>query len=110
MASVACHPEMAGHGIEYCWGYGETMLRKINDHTDANLHANVKRALSPECLSLQRIWKFERRARDYMRMYEELERKFAQDPALKSKVNHQMLENSRKDLRFKDSSDCGFLP
>ena len=31
LPSVACHPEMAAHGIECCWGFGEMKLRQLND-------------------------------------------------------------------------------
>jgi hypothetical protein len=49
---------MAGKGIEYSWGYGETIFRKINDNSTTNLEGNVKQAMSVAHLPLERIWKF----------------------------------------------------
>jgi hypothetical protein len=37
---------MAGNGIEYCWGYGETIFRKINEKVVKNLRKNVSIAVS----------------------------------------------------------------
>jgi hypothetical protein len=99
LPSVACHPEMAGKGIEYCWGYGETMFRKINDKSTKNLESNVRKAMSPEHLPLERIWKYERRTRDYMRMYLLLAQQIENNAAIKDHVSHAFLEESRVNLK-----------
>ena len=64
--SVKCHPETAGKGIEYCWGLAESNFRKINKGIAKELEKNVSLAL---CLSMSSIFKFERKTRDYMRLY-----------------------------------------
>jgi hypothetical protein len=61
-----CHPETAGKGIEYCWGLVERYFRKINKGIAKELEKNVTIAL---CLSMSSIYKFERKTRDYMRLY-----------------------------------------
>jgi len=39
---VKGHPEMAGKGIEYCWGKAKQKFRRdVNDRVQAHLHANV---------------------------------------------------------------------
>ena len=66
-----CHPEIAGCGIEYDWGYAKlTYRKKINDGVAAHLDENVKKALSTEdVLTINRTRKFARKARDYKLTY-----------------------------------------
>ena len=60
-----CHPEIAGRGIEYAWGYAKLRFRRgINDAVASHLEENVKAALSREVLTINRIRKFARKARD----------------------------------------------
>jgi hypothetical protein len=65
------HPEIAGVGIEYDWGYAKLKFRKeINDGLALHLEENVKKALSPtETLTLNRTRKFARKAREYKLTY-----------------------------------------
>jgi hypothetical protein len=65
------HPEIAGVGIEYDWGYAKLKYRKeINDGLAAHLEKNVKKALSPEeTLTIYRTRKFARKAREYKLTY-----------------------------------------
>ncbi len=90
---------MAGHGIEYCWGYGEMMFLTINDQSVNKLESFVTQALSSKNLALERIWKYQRRTRDYMRMYKQMESNLLINPRLKEEINHQMLEKKRKDIK-----------
>jgi hypothetical protein len=65
-----CHPEIAGRGIEYAWGYAKLRFRcGINDAVASHLEENVKEALSRELLTINRIRKFARKARDYKLTY-----------------------------------------
>ena len=66
---MKCHPEMAGNGIEYIWGCSERIFRKNNDQSTENFVKTIKMSLSAQSLPMERIWKFERRSRDYMRSY-----------------------------------------
>lgn len=62
------HPELAGSGIEYSWGKSKFAYRR----TDVNargFHATVRHVLGPEVLPLERVRRFGRRARQYMRVY-----------------------------------------
>jgi hypothetical protein len=65
------HPEIAGVGIEYDWGYAKLKYRKeINDGIASHLERNVKQALDPEeTLTLKRTRKFARKAREYKLTY-----------------------------------------
>ena len=57
-----CHPEIAGRGIEYAWGYSKMRFRggEFNDAKGKNLERNVTACLSQEVLNLQRMRKFAR--------------------------------------------------
>lgn len=75
LPSVVCTPETAGGGIEYSWGKLKFEQRRRNDLA-VKLESGVKfvervRVLCKDqsILPLERIWKFERRARDYIRLY-----------------------------------------
>ena len=65
-----CHPEIAGQGIEYVWGYAKLQFRqKFNDMNASNLKENVRAVLSKEVLTKIRTNKFVRKARDYKLTY-----------------------------------------
>jgi len=73
------HPELAGQGIEYSWGYAKLTFRKNNTARSAKekaqrLEANVLAATSTvgsHALNLERVRKFVRKARDYKVVYRE---------------------------------------
>ena len=65
-----CHPEIAGQGIEYAWGYAKLRFRQyVNDAEGSNLERNVRASLSTEVLTNERISKFIRKSRDYKLTY-----------------------------------------
>jgi hypothetical protein len=65
-----CHPEIAGRGIEYAWGYSKLRFRnQFNDAKQKHLEENVRMALTTEVLTQQRIRKFARKAREYKLTY-----------------------------------------
>jgi hypothetical protein len=77
LLSVKCHPEMAGCGVEYCWGISKRTFRKDNRSRDQQTSKNlVKRVRDTLChktvLRLDRVWAFERRTRTYMYMYRDI--------------------------------------
>lgn len=63
------HPEMAGVGIEYSWGKSKQHYRRNNSLDPKLFHSEVLGALSSGVLFLERVRKFARRARNYMRAY-----------------------------------------
>jgi hypothetical protein len=72
---VVCTPETAGGGIEYAWGKLKFEQRRQNESA-VRLEAGVKfiervkiLCTDKSILPLDRVWKFERRARDYIRLY-----------------------------------------
>ena len=84
LASPRYHPELAGLGIEYCWGKGKwTFRREVNDLQSKHLKRNVlislgdkqfkfkgKGKLMAAPLPVSRVRKFARRARTYRRLFE----------------------------------------
>ena len=52
--SPKCHPELAGHGIEYAWGAAKLRFRRDNDGSSgfANFFKRVRAALASVSLSL----------------------------------------------------------
>ena len=65
-----CHPEIAGQGIEYAWGYAKLRFRQhFNDRTAANLDNNVRNTLSLNVLTREHIKKFICKVRDYKLTY-----------------------------------------
>ena len=95
LTSVKCHPEMAGGGIEYCWGFLKYTHRQNNEkQTEKRKGGAVfKQTVLTLCtnrdvLAMARIWKYQRRARDYHRLYIAL-------PG-DTVTSHGMLENMRK--------------
>jgi hypothetical protein len=75
LLSVKCHPEMAGCGIEFCWGMSKRLFRKNNQIgklQTKDLQLKIEASLSKEVVSLKNVWEFERRTRTYMRMYRDI--------------------------------------
>jgi hypothetical protein len=65
-----CHPEIAGRGIEYAWGYSKLRFRQdFNDAVAANLRDNVMKSLDRQVITTNRIRKFARKAREYKLTY-----------------------------------------
>jgi hypothetical protein len=70
MLTPKCHPEIAGRGIEYAWGYSKLRFcNQFNDAKQKNLEDNVRMALTTDVLTLQRIRKVARKAREYKFTY-----------------------------------------
>jgi hypothetical protein len=75
LPSVVCTPETAGGGIEYAWGKLKFEQRKENSSA-VKLESGVKfnervskLCKSKEILPMCRVFRFQRRARDYIRLY-----------------------------------------
>ncbi len=105
-----CHPEIAGRGIEYAWGYSKLHYRRnINDAVALHLDANVRKALARELLTTNRFRKHAMKARDYELTYEHiLDVTKAQDASAgKFRIEHitKLVKNHRSAL----DSDYGFI-
>jgi hypothetical protein len=58
MLMPKCHPEIAGRGIEYAWGYSKLCFHnKINDMKQKHLDENLRMALTKDVLTLQQVRK-----------------------------------------------------
>jgi hypothetical protein len=76
LLSPVCTPELAGGGIEYAWGKLKYEQRHRNE-THEKLTGGEEfrmRMVSlfddPTILPMERVFKFQRRARDYIRLYD----------------------------------------
>ena len=75
LPSVDCTPETAGGRIEYAWGKLKFEQRKENNsavklESSAKFHERVERLCkNRDVLPMSRVFKFQRRARDYIRLY-----------------------------------------
>ena len=65
-----CHPEIAGRGVEYCWGYAKLRFRRdFNDAIAKNLKANTMKSLDRDVITTNRVRKFARKTREYKSTY-----------------------------------------
>ena len=69
MFSRKGHPEIAGAGIEFDWGVSKKLFRRNNNHIASNCEHDVRASL--ELISLQIAKNTSRKARSYMRAYEQ---------------------------------------
>jgi hypothetical protein len=70
-----CHCELAGEGIEYSWGCAKNYFRQqpLKDkRKKENFRNTVRKCISEEYLTRERVRKFSRRARQYILAYQAL--------------------------------------
>ena len=69
-----CHPEIAGRGIEYAWGYSKLRFRRdFNDTVANHLKENVMKSLDRSVITINRSRNFARKAREYKLTYSLIE-------------------------------------
>jgi hypothetical protein len=56
--------------------------------------------VSSNHLTLERVWKFSRRPREYMRMYHDLSKQIIANPKVRDDINHDFLETNRKEIKL----------
>ena len=89
------HPEIAGRGIEYCWGKSKVHFRHSNNYSSnaTNLEARVKESMNTaDVLTLGRVRKFQRKSNDYKRAYLAL----STSPEEATELEHKDIENMKK--------------
>jgi hypothetical protein len=67
-----CHAELAGEGVEYMWACAKGWYRTLSlreKRGKENFKMSVRKCLSAKVLSVERIRKFSRRARQYKLAY-----------------------------------------
>ena len=101
MLSPKYHAELAGCGIEYCFGRTKWWYRNNNSRSAESLRANSLRSFDPEVLTIDHVRKFARRARDYMRAYRWGARGLDVETAIKKYKTHR----SMLDIDFKFVSE-----
>jgi hypothetical protein len=105
-----CHPEIAGRGIEYAWGYSKLRYRRdINDGVAAHIKENVKKALSRELITVNRIRKFARKARDYKLTYAYLSAMAKSDDASAAKERIEHITKLFKQHRLALDANYAFI-
>ena len=99
--SPKCHPEVAGCGVEYSWGKSKQVFRRDkNDGVAAHLQKNVVSSIDTlDVLPLGRIMKFERRTRDYRRMYREIAHNVKTGKQKECDVTYKSLEIMQKTFK-----------
>ena len=105
-----CHPEIAGRGVEYMWGYSKLRFRSdFNDAVASNLKQNVIKSLDHEVITKGRIRKFARKAREYKLTYALL---FHVSDGAKGSVAKDVIEHLTKAFKAHRSAldaDYGFI-
>ena len=72
MLTPKCHAEIAGEGVEYMWACSKGAYRNLalrEKKEKENFVAGVRQCLSVNVISVERIRKFARRARQYLLAY-----------------------------------------
>ena len=67
-----CHAELAGEGVEYIWGGAKGEYRRLSlaeKRGKDNFKASLHHCLSEEVITIDRVRKFARRARQYLMAY-----------------------------------------
>jgi hypothetical protein len=67
-----CHPELAGEGIEYSWGCAKNYYRRLpleEKRKKEKFLGSMRKSMSREVLSQERIVKFSKRAREYIMIH-----------------------------------------
>ena len=105
-----CHPEIAGRGVEYAWGYSKLRFRiDFNDAVASHLKDNVIKSLDASVLTLNRIRKFARKAREYKLTYALL---FHYEESGKERTGKDTIEHVTKLFKAHRSAmdaDYGFI-
>ena len=89
------HPEIAGRGVEYCWGKSKVHFRHNNNYSPnaTNLEERVKESMNTaDVLTLGRVRKFQRKANDYKRAYLAL----SNSPEAATELEHKDIEAMKK--------------
>ena len=66
------HPELAGRGVEYCWGKAKMTFRHINSYSPHKVVFKQCVLKALESVTLERAQLFLRKANDYKRAYRAL--------------------------------------
>jgi hypothetical protein len=99
--SPKCHPELAGEGIEYVWALAKLWYRRQPislKRRKQQFHLLVLKATSrDDVLSLDKVRKCSRRAREYMLAYKAIESVAKeQEAAATDRLTHKLIEKCVK--------------
>ena len=102
LLSPKCHPELAGNGIEYCIGFAKMQFRRIFNNGIGGDSLTKNTFASLESITMEHVWKYSRRSRDYLHVYNALHDQSVDNATNKidltgeCNTSHQMLEDMRK--------------
>ena len=98
--SPKCHPEVAGCGIEYCWGHSKIRFRNTwNSHVPTKLADDIFNTFTDDEAELpqERIFRYARMARDYIRGYKAIrDAKAGNNKTKVSEVTKELIEKMKK--------------
>lgn len=81
LMSPKAHPELAGVGIEYSWGFCKQYYRRHNKCISKDFRQNVTDSITGSHVTLARILRFARRSRAYLRAYRDIHAEEGSDGA-----------------------------
>ena len=96
-----CHPELAGEGIEYSWGFAKNAYRRIlmeHKSTKEKYLKSVKSVLSRDILNQLRICKFAKHARSYTCAYVCLDNKSEEATEFKDEKGNLVIELTSENI------------
>lgn len=103
------HPELAGVGVEYCWGQSKYSFRtQHNDMKAHNLKVNVLKTFDPKELTLAVVLAYARKTRDYRMTYKTIMIEDINAESV-SKVNIEKIRKNHKCHRNILDQDIGFI-
>jgi hypothetical protein len=103
------HPELAGVGVEYCWGQSKYRFRTChNDLKTKNLKANVLKTFQVDELTPQVVLAYARKTRDYRMTYKTIMLEGV-DVGSISKSNIEKIRKHHKCHRNILDQDIGFI-
>jgi len=96
------HPELAGRGTEYHWGYSKLVFQRLNDTDPKKLEANIRKAICSEGndspLNLGRARKFARKAREYKVLYARYHLDLMVKGEKDTSMDYSLIERKMKDI------------
>ena len=73
----------------------------------SNLHSYIVKSIELNVLPIERIWKLERRSRDYSRMYRDVAKDIAEGIIHQKDISYEGLEKMQK--KYKVHRDIGVI-
>ena len=103
------HPELAGVGVEYCWGHSKYRFRNhFNDLVAKNLKSNVLKTCAPAELSHEVVLAFARKTKECQMVYKTIKMEMIEEGTI-TKTNIEKIRKNHKCHRNILDQDIGFI-